>query len=85
MQQRQSQQAQEEPPQICGTCLFYEPIARSQGRGGECRRYPPQSAGRNSSFPIVNSVDYCGEYTLETVEIVPAQEPEPEPFRRTVQ
>jgi hypothetical protein len=48
----------------CGTCAFLQ--AKPGEPAGYCRRYPPvameSEEGSYSAFPVVELVDWCGEY-----------------------
>ena len=58
-------------PQTCKNCRFFEQILTSEkeGRTGECHRYPPQAAYKetitnetNWEFPKVYESHHCGEW-----------------------
>jgi hypothetical protein len=52
----------------CATCAF---IQTEPGQdAGYCRRYPPvvvsSEEGEYSAFPVVEMIDFCGEYRRRT-------------------
>lgn len=53
------------PPNTCSNCLFFDPSL--DGMTGKCRsKSPVQIMGSNiDSFPIVQMVDWCGEWVTE--------------------
>ena len=56
----------------CGTCFFGKDAQTSSYgvRVIACRRYPPKQGDRqdrpgNYPFPMLNEIDWCGEYKPE--------------------
>lgn len=46
--------------QMCQTCRWWN---RLDDENGECRRYPPQVVQDGDAFPVMESEDWCGEWT----------------------
>lgn len=52
----------------CGNCFYFNEIIKKEFSGGFCKRYPPQilldidGELKDSTWPIVQSSDWCGEF-----------------------